>query len=47
MFWDVHDYSKAIAIDLHDDTFSKVIIEVADPAATIEQIERVLTPANI
>ena len=47
VFWDVHDYSKAIAIDLHDDTFSKVIIEVADPAATIEQIERVLTPANI
>jgi hypothetical protein len=47
VFWDVHDYTRAIAIDLRDDSFSTLIIEVADPAATIEQIEHALTPANI
>jgi hypothetical protein len=47
VFWDVHDFSKAIAIDLRDDSFSTLIIEVADPVTAIEQIERALTPANI
>ena len=31
-FWDVHDPDKAIAIRLHDEHYSKVIIGVDDPA---------------
>lgn len=39
VFWDVHDPAKAIAIDLHDEHFSTVIVEVADPEASIRDIE--------
>ena len=38
VFWDVHDHERAIAIELHDERFSKLIIEVADPEATIREI---------
>ena len=38
VFWDVHDHEKAIVIDLHDEHFSKLIIEVAAPEATIREI---------
>ena len=33
VFWDVHDSAKAIAIDLHDERFSTLIVEAADPEA--------------
>ena len=42
VFWDVHDPEKAIAIDLHDERFSTLIIEVADPEATIRDVERAI-----
>ena len=38
VFWDVHDHEKAIAIELHDERFSTIIIEVADPEASIREI---------
>jgi len=38
VFWDVHDPAKAIAITLHDDRYAKIVIEVADPGATIAAI---------
>jgi hypothetical protein len=47
VFWDVHDQENAIAIDLQDERFSALIIEVADPAATIRAIERAIAPANV
>ena len=47
VFWDVHDPAKAIAVDLRDERYSKLIIEVADPAATIRALRRALTPAHI
>jgi hypothetical protein len=47
VFWDVHDPEKAIAIDLQDERFSALIIEVVDPAASIRAIERAITPANV
>lgn len=46
VFWDVHDPAKAIAIDLHDDRYSTLIIEVADPAKTLKQIESSLAPKD-
>jgi len=46
VFWDVHNPSKAIAIDLRDDRYAKLIVEVADPASSISMIEQALAPAN-
>jgi hypothetical protein len=40
VFWDVHDPHKAITIKLADETYSKLVVEVADPAATIAAIEQ-------
>lgn len=42
VFWDVHDPTKAIAIDLHDEHFSTLIVEVADPEASIRDIEQAM-----
>jgi hypothetical protein len=38
MFWDVHDPNKSIIIDLHDDRFDELIVEVGDPKAAVDQI---------
>ena len=46
IFWDVHNRANAIAIDLRDAKFSKLVIEVADPEKTIAEIERALAPAK-
>jgi hypothetical protein len=37
-FWDVHDPDKAIAIRLHDEHYSKLIIGVDDPVTTAAAI---------
>ena len=50
VFWDVLDHEMAIAIELHDESFSTVIIEVADPEASIREILNTLgswTIANV
>ena len=39
VFWDVHDPMKAIAMDLRDERYSKLVIEVADPPATIDAVK--------
>ena|SRR5215472_10784967 len=35
VFWDVHNLQNAIVVELEHEHFSKLIIEVADPAAAI------------
>lgn len=40
VFWDVHDSAKAIVIELDDDTYQRLVIEVPNPRATVEYIER-------
>ena len=42
VFWDVHNADGAIAILLHDETYAKLVVEVADPEATIAAIEAAL-----
>ena len=42
VFWNVHDPGKAIAVDLLDEHYSRLIIEVADPAETIGAIKHAL-----
>jgi hypothetical protein len=40
VFWDVHDKNKAVVIELENDTFQRLVVEVDDPRATVELIER-------
>jgi hypothetical protein len=46
-FWAVHNSERAIAIDLHDEEYSMLVLEVADPDATIQDIERALARTNV
>jgi hypothetical protein len=39
VFWDVHDPEKSIIIQLHDDRFDELIVEVDDPMFAVEQIK--------
>jgi hypothetical protein len=38
VFWDVHDPDKTVVIDLHDERYDQLIIEVTEPSATVAQI---------
>ena len=42
VFWNVHNPANAIAIDLRDERYAKLIIEVADPAETIDALQHAL-----
>lgn len=42
VFWDVHDAAEAIVIDLRDETYQQLIIEVADPEAAVQLIKDAL-----
>lgn len=42
VFWDVHHPERTIVIDLHDEHFNQLVIEVADPQAAINQIQSAL-----
>jgi hypothetical protein len=42
VFWDVHDPEKTVAIDLHDERYSQLIVEVADPDAAVKLIQSAL-----
>jgi hypothetical protein len=41
-FWDVHDPRKALTIRLKDEHYSRLVVEVDDPAATIEFVRTAL-----
>ena len=42
VFWDVHDPDKTIVVELADERFDELIVEVADPAETVQQLRRAL-----
>jgi hypothetical protein len=42
VFWDVHDNDRAVVIELADETYQRLVIEVDDPSATVELIERAI-----
>jgi hypothetical protein len=44
VFWDVHDPDKAIGIDLRDERYDKLVIEVDDPQARSTGSERPSPP---
>jgi hypothetical protein len=42
VFWDVHDREKTIVIDLHDERYSQLIVEVSDPRGAVSLIQSAL-----
>lgn len=42
IFWDVHDPENAVAVELRDERYKKLIVEVADPAGTVARIQGAL-----
>jgi hypothetical protein len=37
-FWDVHDPERCVAIDLEDEPFERLVIEVDEPAAVVDAV---------
>ena len=46
VFWDVHDPDKAIGIELRDERYDKLVVEVADPQAEVARISAVIAAAG-
>ena len=42
VFWDVHHPEKAIVIDLHDERYSQLVVEVDDPEGAVKLIQSAL-----
>ncbi|WP_069170177.1 hypothetical protein [Streptomyces griseus] len=43
VFWDVKDPSKALVIELADEQYARLVLQVDDPRATVDLIESALT----
>lgn len=43
VFWDVHDPAKAVVIQLADERYARLVIQVSDPRATVALVEDALT----
>ena len=42
VFWDVHDPEKRVVIRLRDERYTRLVIEVEDPPATVRSIQEAL-----
>lgn len=42
VFWDVHHPEKTIVIDLHDERYNSLIVEVEDPEAAVKFVQSLL-----
>ena len=42
VFWDVHDPEKTVVIQLRDERYARLIIEVEDPGETVAAIQEAL-----
>ena len=42
VFWDVHQPEKTIVIDLHDERYNELVVEVDDPDAAVRFIQNAL-----
>lgn len=38
VFWDVHDPERTVVIELHDERYNELIVEVADPPAAVATV---------
>ena len=39
VFWDVHDPEHTIVVELSDERYDELIVEVADPAAAVQRLQ--------
>jgi hypothetical protein len=46
IFWDVHHPEKTIVIDLHDERYNELFVEVDDPQAAVELIKGASSTCN-
>ena len=44
IFWDVHDTDNAVVIELRDEHYDRLVVEVADPNAAVALVQSVLLP---
>jgi hypothetical protein len=42
VFWDVHNPENTVVIELRDERYDELIVEVADPRLTVEQVKAAL-----
>jgi hypothetical protein len=42
VFWDVHNPDNTVVIDLHDERYNELIVEVADPNAAVDLVKALL-----
>ena len=42
IFWDVHGGDNAVVIELEHDSFKRLVVEVDDPLATVQLIQRAI-----
>ena len=40
VFWDVRDFDRAVIVDLHDERYARLVVEVEDPTAVAARINR-------
>ncbi|MEV4725726.1 hypothetical protein [Micromonospora humida] len=42
VFWNIRDGARAVVIELADEHYDRLVVEVVDPAATVALIEQVV-----
>ncbi|WP_432070609.1 hypothetical protein [Streptomyces sp. AA1529] len=42
VFWDVKDPSKAVVVELADERYARLVIQVDDPRASVDLVEKAL-----
>ena len=42
VFWDAYDPEKTIVIDLHDERYNELVVEMDDPDAAVKLIQNAL-----
>lgn len=42
VFWDVHHPENTVVIELHDERYNELIVEVADPEQTVGMVQALL-----
>lgn len=46
VFWDVHNPDKTIVIELHDEHYARLVVEVADPTSAVGMIQDAVAAAS-
>ncbi|MER5766292.1 hypothetical protein [Streptomyces sp. NPDC001985] len=44
VFWDVRDASRVVVVELTDERYARLVLQVRDPRATVASIEHALQP---